>query len=192
MDVRTPSGNARELLGSGAIGIKPFVAVSATGRHFSPHVNLGYQWNGRSSLAGDVTGTTVSEDESGAAVIQNGPALKQRLPSQLFYTAGADFGATRGLTVAFDYLGQTLINAPRVFRDNTQTQNIPGGTGILTLPTISGGKDTPVLSSASAGVKYNLFGNLLLTANLLFRLDNKGLRQDVMPLVALSYAFGGK
>ena len=26
----------------------------------------------------------------------------------------------------------------------------------------------------------------------LYRLDNKGLRQDVMPLVALSYAFGGR
>jgi len=31
-----------------------------------------------------------------------------------------------------------------------------------------------------------------LTADILFRLDNKGLRQNVTPLVALSYAFGGK
>jgi hypothetical protein len=192
LDVRTPTGNARELLGSGAVGIKPFVAVSTTGRHFSPHVNLGYQWNGSSILAGDVTGTVVSEDASGAAVIQNGPAIKHKLPSQLFYTIGADFGATKGMTLAFDYLGQTLISAPRVFRDISPTQNIPGGTGILQLPTISGGKDTVVLSSASTGVKYNLFGNLLFTANLLFRLDNKGLRQDVMPLFALSYALGGK
>jgi hypothetical protein len=192
MDVRTPTGNARELLGSGAIGLKPFVAVSATGRHFSPHVNLGYQWNGSSILAGDITGTVVSEDASGAAVISNGPSVKQRLPSQLFYTIGADFGAGKGMTFAFDYLGQTLINTPRVFRDISPTQNIPGGTGTLWLPTISAGKDTVALSSASTGVKYNLFGNLLLTANLLFRLDNKGLRQDVIPLVALSYAFGGK
>ena len=192
MDVRTPSGNARELLGSGAVGLKPFVVVSATSKHFAPHINLGYQWNGRSILAGDVTGSTVSEDSTGAAVIQNGPAIKQNLPGQLFYTVGADFGATKGLTVAFDYLGQTLVNAPRVFRDNFPTQNIPGGTGTLYLPTISGGKDTVVLSSASTGVKYNLFGNVLVTANLLFRLDNKGLRQDVIPLVALSYAFGGK
>ena len=40
--------------------------------------------------------------------------------------------------------------------------------------------------------KYNLFGNVLLTGNVLFRLDNKGLRQDVMPLLGLSYAFGGR
>jgi hypothetical protein len=192
LDIRTPSGNARELLGSGAIGIKPFVAVSAIGKHFAPHINLGYQWNGSSILAGDVTGTTVSEDSTGVAVIQNGPAVKQRLPSQLFYTVGADIGASRGLTFAFDYLGQTLVNAPRVFRDTYATENIPGGTGTLYLPTISGGKDTVVLSSGSAGLKYNLFGNILLTTNILFRLDSKGLRQNVTPLVALSYLFGKK
>jgi hypothetical protein len=190
MDVRTPSGNARDLLGSGATGIKPFVVVSSGAKHFSPHLNLGYQWNGKSMLAGDVTGATVSEDSKGASFIQKGPAIKQNLPSQLFYTVGADIGASKAMTIAFDYLGQTLLNTPRVFRDTFPTDNVSGGTGTLMLPTVSGGKDTAVLSSASIGMKYNLFGNLLLTSNILFRLDNKGLRQDVMPLVALSYAFG--
>jgi hypothetical protein len=192
LDVRTPTGNARELLGSGASGIKPFVVVSGVGKRFSPHLNLGYQWNGGSILAGDVTGSTVSENSSGMVVIQNGPAFKQNLPSQLSYTVGADFGATRRVTFAFDYLGQTLIDAPRVFRDTFRTRDIPGGTGVLTLPTITGGKDTAAFSSGALGFKYNLFGSLLLTGNVLFRLDNKGLRQDVTPLVALSYAFGGK
>lgn len=192
LDVRTPTGNAWKFLGTGATGIKPFVAVSAAGRHFAPHVNLGYQWNGSSILAGDVTGSTVFEDASGTSVIQNGPSLKHRLPSQLSYTLGADFGASRGMTFSFDYLGQTLIGAPRVFRDSFATQDIPGGTGVLSLPTISGGKDVAVLSSLATGFKYNLFGNLLLTGNILVRLDNKGLRQNITPLVALSYAFGGK
>src|SRR6185369_10447392 len=89
VDVRTPTGNARELLGSGAVGIKPFVAVSAAGKHFAPHINVGYQWNGKSILAGDLTGTEISEDSSGVAVIQNGPTVKRRLPSQIFYTLGA-------------------------------------------------------------------------------------------------------
>jgi len=186
LDVRTPTGDARQWLGSGAFGIKPFIVISSAGKHF------GYQWNGSSILAGDVTGSTVSENSDGIAVITNGPATKQRLPSQLFYVAGADFGVTRRLSLAFDYLGQALINAPRVFRDTYPTQDIPGGTGVLSLPTISGGKDTVGLSSAATGFKYNLFGNLLLTGNVLFRLDSKGLRQNAIPLVALSYAFGGK
>ena len=62
----------------------------------------------------------------------------------------------------------------------------------MTLPTISGGSDNLALNSGAAGLKYNLFGKLLLTADLLFRLDNKGLRQNVTPLVALSYAFGSQ
>jgi len=192
VDVRTPSGHAQELLGSGAVGIKPFIAVSAVGRHVAPHINLGYQWNGNSVLAGDLTGATVSEDANGNSVLQKGPATKGRLPSQISYAVGSDIGATKNLTLAFDYLGQTLINTPRVFRDSTTTQNIPGGTGALSIPTISGGKDTAVLSSASAGLKYNMFGNVLLTFNVLFPLDHKGLRQDVIPLVGISYAFGQK
>jgi hypothetical protein len=190
MDVRTPTGSAWSMLGSGAIGLKPFVVVSAVGKHFSPHINVGYQWNGKSILAGDLTGATISENANGVATIQNGPAIKHNLPSQLFYTVGADIGATKNMSFAFDYLGQTLLDAPRVFRDNFATQNIPGGTGSLSLPTISGGTDSIGLSSASAGIKYNLFGKFLLTSNILFRLDNKGLRQDVLPVVALSYTFG--
>ena len=162
------------------------------GRHFAPHINLGYQWNGESISAGDLTGTAVAEDQTGTATIQNGPAIKHSLPSQLFYTVGADFGISKSLTFAFDYLGQTLIDTPRVFHDTYKTQNIPGGTGTLVLPTIGGGRDTTVLHSGAVGLKYNLFGSVLLTSNVLFRLDSKGLRQDVTPVIALSYAFGGK
>lgn len=188
-DVRAPSGDAQRFLGSGATGIKPFVAISVP-RRISPHVNLGYQWNGSSILAGNITGTVVGEDAADNPVIQNGPATKQKLPSQIFYSAGVDVGITKSLSFAADYLGQAVINTPRVFLSQTITANVPGGTGALTLPTIAGGKDTVGLNSGATGIKYNLFGQLLLTADILFRLDNKGLRQNVTPLIALSYAFG--
>jgi hypothetical protein len=189
LDVRAPSGDARKFLGSGTTGIKPFIAISA-GKRFAPHINVGYQWNGQSILAGNITGSVVSENAAGQVVIQNGPATKGSLPGQFFYSLGADVGVTNRLTLAFDYLGQTLFNAPNLFQTTVTTQNIPGGTGALTLPTIAGDKETLPLNSAAAGLKYNLFNRLLLTADLLFRLDNNGLRQDVTPLVALSYAFG--
>jgi hypothetical protein len=188
MDVRAPSGNARELLGSGSTGIKPFLAIS-TGRRVSPHVNVGYQWNSRSILAGNITGATISDTPTGVQ-IQNGPATKGHVPSDLFFAAGADIGVTNRLTLAFDYLGQTVFNAPRVSSGTFVTQNIPGGTGALTLPNISGRNETMTLSSGSAGLKYDLFHGVLLTANVLFRMDENGLRQDVTPLFGLSYAFG--
>jgi hypothetical protein len=189
VDVRAPTGDALELLGSGAIGVKPFVAVS-TGKRFSPHLNVGYQWNGQSILAGNVTGTTVSENANDQTVVQTGNSTKKRLPDQVFYSLGVDFGVTSRLTLVADYLGQTLINTPRVFQTNYITQNIPGGTGAISLNDISGGQDTIGLNSGAVGFKYNLFDQLLFTGDLLFRLDNRGLRQDVTPLVALSYAFG--
>lgn len=188
MDIRTASGDARKFLGSGATGIKPFIAVSG-GKRFSPHVNLGYEWNGSSILAGNLTGTTVGETNE-VATIQNGPATSSQLPSQFFYSLGADYGATKRLTLNFDYLGQVLVHAPRVFQSSFVTQNVPGGTGALTLPTITAGNDTIGLNNGALGFKYNLFDRLLVTADLLFRMDNKGLRQDVTPLIAVSYAFG--
>jgi hypothetical protein len=201
LDVRAPTGNARDFLGAGAIGVKPFLIVSAN-RRFSPHLNLGYQWNGSSILAGNITGATFVE-QSGQEYITNGDSIKARLPGQISYSAGADYGATKQLSLSFDYLGQTLINTPRVFLGTAQTANDTGvcnvvsganycGLASMSLPDITGGKDTIALSSGSVGLKYNLFHQLILTANVLFRMDNKGLRQNVTPLIALSYAFGLK
>jgi hypothetical protein len=189
VDIRAATGDARRFLGSGATGVKPFIAVSA-GKRYSPHVNVGYQWNGQSVLAGNLTGTAISEDSAGNVTIQNGPATKGSLPGQFFYSFGTDLGVTNKLTLAFDYLGQTLFDAARVSQSSFTTQNIPGGTGALTLPTIAGAKNSFTINNGAAGLKYNLFNRLLLTADLLFRLDNNGLRQNGTPLVALSYAFG--
>ncbi len=189
LDVRAATGDARRFLGSGAPGIKPFIAVSA-GKRYSPHANLGYQWNGDSVLAGNITGTSVSENSAGTVVIQNGSATKHSLPGQFFYSLGADLGVTNRLTLAFDYLGQTLFNAARVSQSTFTTQNLPGGTGALTLPTITGQTGSFTLNNGATGLKYNLFDRLLLTVDVLFRLDHNGLRQNVTPLVALSYAFG--
>ena len=187
MDVRTPTGNAREFLGSGAWGFKPFVAISA-GKRFSPHINMGYEWNGSSVLAGNITGTVIG-DNNDTVTIQNGPAISARLPSLFFYSVGADYGATRRLTLNFDYLGQVLVHAPRVFESTFTTANIPGGTGALTLPTITAGRDTIGLNNGGIGFKYNLVDRILFTADLLFRMDDRGLSQALTPMIGLSYAF---
>lgn len=189
LDVRAPTGDARKLLGSGSTGIKPFIAVSA-GRRVSPHLNLGYQYNSSSILAGNLTGSTVSENAAGQETIQNGPATQGHVPSNMFFAGGVDIGVTNRLTLAFDYLGQTVFNAPRVFTSTFVTDTVPGGTGALNLPDITGRKETMTLSSGSAGLKFNIYGGLLLTADVLFRLDNNGLRQNVTPLIGLSRTFG--
>jgi len=186
MDFRTATGDSQKLLGAGGPGFTPFVVISG-GKRFSPHANIGYQWNGKSILAGNITGTTFGEDAAGQATVTTGPATKGSLPNQLLYFSGVDVGVTDRLTVNLDYLGQAVFDAPRVVTDTFTTQNIPGGTGALTLPTIRGDKKTTTLNNGSVGLKYNLFGALLITGNVLFRMDHHGLRQDVTPLVGLSY-----
>jgi hypothetical protein len=190
VDIRTPTGDERKLLGSGATGVKPFLIVSA-GKRFSPHLNIGYQWNGSSVLAGNITGATFGENAAGQATVTNGPPTKGDLPNQFFYSLGFDAGVTNRLTLDFDYLGQTLFDAPGISVTNFVTDNLPGGTGALTFPTIVGQTKTTTLNNGGVGFKYNLTRTLLLTADLLFRLDNHGLRQDVTPLIGLSYTFGG-
>jgi len=191
LDVRTPTGDARKLLGSGAVGLRPFLVVS-TGKRFSPHTNIGYQWNGESILAGNnITGINISKDQTGNEVIQNGPAPKQKLPAEFFYWLGTDIGVSRRhLTLVFDYLGQIVFKAPQISQTTFVTENIPGGTGALALPTILDVKNNVGLNSGAAGAKYTVYRNLLLTGDVLFRLDKKGLRQNVTPLVSLQYSFG--
>jgi hypothetical protein len=93
LGVRFPSGDAKNFLGTGAYGVTPFGVLTYAGR-ISPHVRLGYEWNSGSVLAGDPlssTGTSAS------------------LPPAWLYSGGADFRATKWLTIAADLIGQGVV-----------------------------------------------------------------------------------
>jgi hypothetical protein len=173
-DVRLPTGDETNFLGSGAWGIKPFAAASIRMGWLTPHVNLGYQWNGSSLLGGNIwTGS------------------KAELPGFAFYSVGTDLGLSRRLTFAVDYMGQELINAPRL-TTATYTSLGPlattGQTGVF--PTIASSVNaTYNQSNAALGLKYNFFDRLLVSCNLLVALNDGGLRERVTPLIGLSYAF---
>jgi len=167
LDVRMPTGGEMDLLGTGAAGIQPFGIWSATFGKFSPHGNLGYQWNGSSVLAGDPA-TGESAD----------------FPDQVIYALGADVSVTDRLTVVFDVLGRYLIDSTRLSLEDFHALD---GTSVF--PNITFNEDGFNMLDGSAGLKANLFGRLLLDVNLLFALDSHGLRDKVTPLVGLEYAF---
>jgi hypothetical protein len=167
-DVRVPTGDEKNFLGTGAAGVKPFLSASYHSR-VSPHANIGYEFNGTSILAGNpINGST------------------GRLPDQLFYSAGVDTGVTRKLTLAADLLGERFYHAPGLTRgafvdvlgvshpDVPQTQLIYRSFNTDDL---------------ALGAKYSPFGNWLVTGNVQIKLDNGGLRAKVVPLVGLSYTF---
>ena len=167
LDVRLPTGDEMNLLGSGAAGLQPFAVWSATYDAFSPHVNAAYRWNGSSVLAGDpATG------ESG------------HFPDQFSYALGADVSVNPRLTVAFDVLGRYLIDAERL-----RLEDFHGLDGESTFPNIVFERDSYNALSGSIGLKGNLFRRLLLDVNLLFALDENGLRDKVTPLIGFEFSF---
>src|SRR5262249_22793463 len=139
LDLRMPTGDEYNFLGSGAAGVKPFVALSTRVRKVSPHLNFSYQWNGDSVLAGD-------------------PATghKERLPSELGYTLGADCGVNSRLTIAADVIGQRLHDASEVYSTTFTT-------AIKTdFPEIAFRKGDVYRTDGSVGFKVNVFNRLLL------------------------------
>jgi hypothetical protein len=169
LDMRMPTGDERNLLGSGAFGVKPFVAYSGSYRRVSPHVNLGYQWNGESVLAGDV--------ETGA---------KDDLPDQLLYAFGADIGVTDKFSLTTDLLGRRAIDSPRV---RIEPFTAVGTAGTATFDDIAIFHESFWASSAAIGFKTNLSGRLLVDFNLRFTLGTNGLSDRVTPLLGIEYGF---
>ncbi len=182
VDVRAPTGDSLNFLGAGAAGVRPFVVWSYRSR-ISPHVSVGYEVNGSSKIAGDIlTGS------------------KERLPSQLTYTGGADVWITKRLTAGFDLVGQQVFQARRIsmgkvtepaacLDDNGQcsTGNFvnPPNMDPAVLPTTG----TFNVTYVSLGGKFRPFSNLLITGNVLVKLNDGGLGANTIPLVGVSYTF---
>lgn len=164
-DFRVPTGNELDFLGSGAVGVRPFVAFSRGGR-FSPHANVAYQWNGDSLLGSAVAGQ------------------KSKLSNDFFYSAGIDAGLVPKLTVAVNYLGDYLSDQYRLKQVATFIPSLSA-----TVPDVAVAKGSFNAAKGSFGLKFNPVKNLLISGNVLVRFDRNGLRNDPVPLVGMSYTF---
>ncbi|HXB73233.1 MAG TPA: hypothetical protein VNY05_33660 [Candidatus Acidoferrales bacterium] len=157
--LRLPTGDKYEALGAGTTGVKPFIAASVSYKKLSPHLDLAYQLNGKSILTGNIF-----------------TGVKRHLPDQFQYAAGVDAGVTRGLTLDFDILGAEVVHGDRL------NQNFSQNPQLFIRKSYN-------MTNGAGGFKVNMGGNLLFVANLLFRLNDAGLRVKVAPLVGLSYGF---
>jgi len=98
--------------------------------------------------------------------------------------------------VSTDLVGQTFLNAGRIHLveaaapglcDTFSNCSNPGQPVQET--TVEGYKGTYRSNSASVAVRYRPFGAFLLSASVLLKLDNGGLRSKVIPLVSATYTF---
>jgi hypothetical protein len=167
LDLRLPTGNEDDLLGTGAPGFRPFGVWSASYGAIAPHVNLGYLWNGSSVLAGDPA-AGVSAD----------------LPDQVSYVAGAEVTVNPRVTVAFDLIGRYVIDSPRLIPQTFTALN-----GVSSFPNIVFRDDSYNEVTGAMGFKLNLVQRLLVDVNVLFKLNDNGLRDKVTPMLGLEYTF---
>jgi outer membrane putative beta-barrel porin/alpha-amylase len=191
VDVRLPTGDALNFQGSGATGVKPFGVVSYKAR-ISPHAEVGYEWNGNSTLAG----TNIVPGPAGTIPTNTG-----KLPNRFVYIVGADIRVVKRLTAAFDIYGQRLFNSPELVSQtyqglgNCSGPTDPTGatcgtyTAGTTHPDIAQRTTDVNITEASLGLKYRLVGRLVVTGNVLLKLDEGGLRSNAVPLVGISYNF---
>jgi hypothetical protein len=171
VDVRLPTGDAEQLLGTGDAQVKvAFIGSMASGP-FSPHVNVGYTFS------------------SGG---QTAPlAVTPQAPDEFGYAAGFDAAVTSRTTVSFDVLGRTLrglgrlVPVARQFPFVTQT----GTFGTATFEEFARRGGDLSLVVGAAGVRFNPRANLLISAQVLVPMTKVGLRDRFTPVIGADYSF---
>ena len=168
LDLRLPTGDENDLLGSGATQAKLFVIAGGAPGRFSPRGSFGYTFsNGGSDFTGD-------------------------LPDEIYYTAGFDVVPHRRVSLAADFIGRTLLNTDKVvdqtsvFQYRTRTDPTVLQTTRQELATENGNLN---LMLGSVGLKINPVGRLLLVVNALFKIGNNGLQDNLTPTFGIDYTF---
>jgi hypothetical protein len=169
LDLRLPTGEEAELLGTGATQVKGLLVGSSHFGAFSPHVNLGYTMsNGGNDLVGD-------------------------LPDEINVSLGFDAAIHPRVTLAGDVLWRSLIDARQIRVELIEFAYKPFDAPLplsIQRPTLETVMQDVDLIDLSVGLKINVAKQLLLTTNLLYSLSDDGLRdRGIVPLIGLDYSF---
>jgi hypothetical protein len=198
LDVRFPTGDALNYLGSGSYGVKPFLVLSYRAR-VSPHVLVGYEWNSNSVLSSRIRSEPLFPGGPLADSLGLLTGQKGYMPSDFLYSAGADAWITKWLTASFDIVGarffrvgtEQLVQGQYLGKCTNGCNTPPSG--LDAHPTVITNSDASYgVTNASMGVKIrplSKVSKLVLTANVLVRLDNGGLHSKPAPMVGLGYTF---
>jgi hypothetical protein len=196
LDLRLPTGDKDNLLGSGATQTKFFFVGSGEYGRFSPHLNLGYTFS-----SGDASeeAVTFDLDPSQYALATLGGftpnTVDLSVPDEVNYVFGLSFAPTSRVSLGFDVHGRTMLDVPRFsLQDNTYINRATG-----TPPTASyvAQNEFSVESQSGnlnlligvMGGKINLGGTFLLNVTVLFQMNDEGLKAKPTPVIGFDYVF---
>lgn len=206
-DLRLPTGDDRNFLGTGTTAVKPFAALSlyskpwSNGIVFSPHLNVGWQFAGQSILGGEINPTIVKVPTPSGGTTEFGlplSATKGYLPDVFSWAVGTEVALGKRNTVVVDVLGNQIgwiHGIPNMSTSyvSSALAPTPKGQPLATPEIISGlvsaGRVSFGQYNGAFGYKARIVRNLVGTANVLVRFDNNGLVARAAPLLGLSYTF---
>jgi hypothetical protein len=164
LDLRLPTGDEENLLGIPGTQAKIYGIFSMTSGRISPHANVGYTFSSGNDLVDDPN-TVFLEP-----------------PDELSYALGVDVAVTPLVTIAGDIVGRSIRDVPRLTFGDV-------GLGTRFSEFSFEGNSTLNTLLAAIGAKFNVAGNLLISANLLLPLSEGGLRPKPTPVIGADYSF---
>ena len=196
LDLRLPTGDEDDLLGTGATQAKVFFIASGEFGAFSPHVNLGYTFSN-----GEASNEATSFDLDPARyALSTVPGFSPtevdlKVPDEINYTMGFNIGAGPRVTLGFDMIGRTIRDAARfALTDNTYPNRGPGALPSAPFTandefSVESREGNLNLLLGVVGGKINLGGTFLLNLTVLFPLNDEGLKSKPTPVIGFDYVF---
>lgn len=172
VDVRAPTGDEKNFLGTGVTQAKVYAIGSWTLGRFAPHFNAGYTASfGTSSVVGD-------------------------FPDEINVVGGFEAECTPRVTFVADVIGRQLRNtlvpeqttAAFVAYDPDLNGGL-GGTYSTTLPQVVTKRANQNLVQGAVGVKVNPTGKWVVAVGALVPVNHNGLTSTVSGVVGFDYSF---
>jgi hypothetical protein len=203
-DLRLPTGDAKNFLGTGATAVKPFLALSLYTKPLndwlviSPHFNVGWQLSGKSILGGTLQPALLLNPPPtyGIPVAPN----KDYLPDVFNWAVGTELALGHRNTVVIDLIGNqigwihgipnmVMASVSNLPPTGAYTSTAPIAATATASGFVSSGRVSFGEYSGAFGYKAKIAGNLVGTFNMLVRFDDNGLVARAVPLFGLSYTF---
>lgn len=167
LDLRTPTGDDENLLGTGATQAKFLLIGSTEQRMFAPHFNIGYTFS--SDSGNDFFNVT----------------------DEFNYVFGSEFVVHPKVTIAADVVGRQfrdsgkLVETAKTFNFRNQA-GVPGSATFNEFAQESGSLNNVI---GALGAKFNPAPNFLISVNVLFPFTDAGIRSNIVPVIGFDYSF---